>query len=113
MIDPTARAAARRCCRCRTSATPSGAIAETNNYFAQAPFVLNRHTLDTKLNWVASEKMNVFGRFSVLDFFTENGTNFGNELQGQPLGSSNPGTRRGQHLQRLGGRDLHAVVRRW
>ena len=30
----------------------------------------------------------------MLDFFTENGTNFGRELQGQPLGSSNPGTGR-------------------
>ena len=66
--------------------------AETNNYFVQAPFVLNRWTLDTKVNWSASERVNLFGRFSVLDFFTENGTNFGRELQGQPLGSSNPGT---------------------
>ena len=31
----------------------------------------------------------------MLDFFTENGTNFGKELQGQPLGSSNPGTGEG------------------
>ena len=66
--------------------------AETNNYFVQAPFVLNRWTLDTKMNWAATPKLNLFGRFSVLDFFTENGTNFGRELQGQPLGSSNPGT---------------------
>jgi hypothetical protein len=64
---------------------------ETDNYFASAPFVLNRSTLDTKVNWNASSNINVFGRFSVLDFFTENGTNFGHELQGQPLGSSNPG----------------------
>jgi hypothetical protein len=68
---------------------------ETNNYFVQAPFVLNRWTLDTKLNWNASQNINLFGRFSVLDFFTENGTNFGRELQGQPLGSSNPGTGQG------------------
>ena len=60
-----------------------------------APFVLNRSTLDTKLNWNASTNVNVFGRFSVLDFFTENGTNFGDQLQGQPLGSSNPGTGEG------------------
>ncbi len=72
-----------------------GSIPETNNYFVQAPFVLNRWTLDSKVNWNASGKLNVFGRFSVLDFFTENGTNFGKELQGQPLGSSNPGTGEG------------------
>jgi len=68
---------------------------ETDNYFLSAPFVLNRSTLDTKVNWNASPNVNVFGRFSVLDFFTENGTNFGHELQGQPLGSSNPGTGEG------------------
>src|SRR5262249_39680867 len=68
---------------------------ETNNYFVQAPFVLNRWTVDSKVNWNATNKLNFFSRFSVLDFFTENGTNFGKELQGQPLGSSNPGTGNG------------------
>ena len=68
-----------------------GSMPETNNYFVAAPFILNRHTLDTKVNWNASEKLNFFGRYSVLDFVTENGTNFGKELQGAPLGSSNPG----------------------
>ena len=34
--------------------------------------VFDRWTLDTKVNWMASEKVNVFGRFSVLDFVTEN-----------------------------------------
>jgi len=74
---------------------PDGSIAESNNYFVQAPFVLNRWTVDSKVNWNASPKLNVFGRFSVLDFFTENGTNFGRELQGAPLGGSNPGTGQG------------------
>jgi hypothetical protein len=82
---------------------PDGSIPETNNYFVQAPFVLNRWTLDSKVNWTASQKMNVFGRFSVLDFFTENGTNFGRELQGQPLGSSNPGTGQGNTYNISGG----------
>jgi Carboxypeptidase regulatory-like domain/TonB dependent receptor-like, beta-barrel len=68
-----------------------GSIPETNNYFAQAPFVLNRSTLDSKVTWNASPKWNVFGRFSVLDFVTENGTVFGDQLQGQAMGSSNPG----------------------
>src|SRR3954468_16904713 len=70
---------------------PDGSIPETNNYFVQAPFILNRHTLDTKLNWNANSKLNFFGRYSMLDFVTDNGTNFGKELQGAPLGSSNPG----------------------
>jgi len=71
---------------------PDGSIPETDNYFVQAPFVLNRWTVDSKINWNASTKLTVFGRFSILDFFTQNGTNFGRELQGAPLGSSNPGT---------------------
>jgi hypothetical protein len=80
-----------------------GSVPETNNYFVQAPFVLNRWTLDSKVNWNASSKLNVFGRFSMLDFFTENGTNFGKELQGAPLGSSNPGTGEGNTYNVSGG----------
>jgi hypothetical protein len=68
-----------------------GSIPETNNYFVQAPFVLNRSTVDSKVNWNAGNNLNIFGRFSVLDFDTRNGTVFGDQLQGRPLGSSNPG----------------------
>ena len=82
---------------------PDGSYPETDNYFAQAPFVLNRWTVDSKVNWNATAKLNVFGRFSVLDFFTENGTNFGHELQGAPLGSSNPGTGDGNTYNISGG----------
>jgi Carboxypeptidase regulatory-like domain/TonB dependent receptor len=76
---------------------------ETNNFFVQAPFVLNRNTLDTKVNWNSTPSLNFFGRFSVLDFYTENGTNFGHELQGQPLGSSNPGVGEGNTYNVSGG----------
>ena len=72
-----------------------GSIPETNNYFVQAPFVFNRWTLDTKMNWNATDRLNFFGRFSVLDFFTENATVFGQQLQGQAMGSSNPGAGEG------------------
>jgi Carboxypeptidase regulatory-like domain/TonB dependent receptor-like, beta-barrel len=82
---------------------PDGSIPETDNYFVQAPFVLNRKTLDSKVNWTASQRLNVFGRFSVLDFFTDNGTNFGHDLQGAPLGSSNPGTGEGNTYNVSGG----------
>ena len=80
-----------------------GSYPETDNYFVQAPFVLNRWTVDSKVNWNATAKLNVFGRFSVLDFFTDNGTNFGHELQGAPLGSSNPGTGNGNTYNVSGG----------
>src|SRR4030095_15178177 len=70
---------------------PDGSISETNNYFVQAPFFVNRSTLDSKVNWNASNTLNGFGRFGVLHFVTENGTVFGDQLQGQAMGSSNPG----------------------
>ena len=68
-----------------------GSIPRDEQYFAQAPFFQNRSTLDSKVNWNASNALNVFGRFSVLHFVTENGTVFGDQLQGQAMGSSNPG----------------------
>src|SRR5437667_6016811 len=34
-----------------------GSIPETNNYFVQAPFVFNRGTLDTKMNWNAHDRL--------------------------------------------------------
>ena len=43
----------------------------------------------------------------MLDFFTENGTNFGKELQGEPLGCSNPGTGDGNTYNVSGRRHLH------
>ena len=55
------------------------------------------------MNWNSTPSLNFFGRFSVLDFYTENGTNFGHELQGQPLGSSNPGVGEGNTYNVSGG----------
>jgi hypothetical protein len=75
---------------------PDGSVPATDNYFAQAPFVFDRWTIDSKVNWNATDKLNLFGRFSILDFFTENGTVFGQQLQGQAMGTSNPGTGEGK-----------------
>jgi len=72
---------------------PNGAIPETNNYFTQSPFEFNRWTLDTKVNWNASPKLNVFARYSQLDFWTYNETVYGKQLQGRPITlPGNPGT---------------------
>ena len=68
---------------------------ETNNYFAQAPFEFNRWTLDTKMNWNATSKLNVFGRYSHLDFWTFNEAVYGDVLQGVPIAGGNPGTGQG------------------
>ncbi|MGB2714613.1 MAG: TonB-dependent receptor [Vicinamibacterales bacterium] len=68
---------------------------ETNNYFAQAPFEFNRWTLDTKVNWNATSKLNIFGRYSHLDFWTFNQAVLGDVLQGTPIAGGNPGTGQG------------------
>lgn len=65
---------------------------EQSNFFSSAPFIFDRWTLDTKINWTATSKFNMFGRFSVLDFFTFNQPTFGDVLQGAPINGGNPGT---------------------
>ena len=68
---------------------------ETNNYFVQAPFEFNRWTIDTKVNWNATSKLNIFGRYSHLDFWTFNQAVYGDTLQGVPIAGGNPGTGQG------------------
>jgi len=68
-----------------------------NNYFASGAFMFDRHTVDSKVNWNVSNKMNVFGRFSVLHYTDFTPTVFDGYMQGRPIGgSSNPGHGRGQ-----------------
>src|SRR5262249_31899797 len=59
-----------------------GTNPEINNYFASAPFIFDRWTLDTKVNYNVTSKFNMFGRFSVLDFYTFNQPTWDNALQG-------------------------------
>lgn len=69
---------------------------ETNNYFASAGFLFDRWTVDSKVNWNVNSKLNIWGRYSILDFFTVNETIFGKALQGRAINSSNPGTGQGK-----------------
>jgi hypothetical protein len=69
---------------------------ETNNYFASAGFLFDRWTVDSKVNWNVNNKLNIWGRYSVLNFFTVNETVFGEALQGRAINSSNPGTGQGK-----------------
>ena len=80
-----------------------GSIPELNNYFIQAPFVFNRKTFDGKVNWNASSDLHLFGRFSVLDFFQDNKTVFGEFLQGNPSAGGNPGIGSGNTYNFSGG----------
>ncbi|MGH9937515.1 MAG: TonB-dependent receptor domain-containing protein [Blastocatellia bacterium] len=65
---------------------------ETNNYYVTAPFLFDRWTVDSKVNWTVNTKLNMFGRYSILDFNTFNETVFGKALQGRAINSSNPGS---------------------
>ncbi len=78
--------------------TPSNP--EQNNLFVASPFVFNRWTNDTKVNWVLSENLNAFGRYSILGFDIVSPTAFGDVLEGPGLsgksiaspGNANGGT---------------------
>lgn len=77
---------------------------EQNNFFVGAPFSFDRWTLDSKINYNITSKLNMYGRYSVLDFFTVNETIFGKALQGRAINSSNPGTGSGKtHNFSVGG----------
>jgi hypothetical protein len=65
---------------------------EMNNYFVQPRFIFNRWTVDSKVNWNATERLQVFGRYSHLDFFQNNETVLGPQLQGTPGAGGNAGT---------------------
>jgi carboxypeptidase family protein len=65
---------------------------EMNNYFTQPRFLFNRWTVDSKVNWNASPRLQIFGRYSQLDFDQNSETVFGPQLQGDDAtGGGNPG----------------------
>jgi hypothetical protein len=76
---------------------------EMNNYFVQPRFIFNRWTVDSKVNWNATERLQVFGRYSHLDFFQDNETVLGAQLQGAPGGGGNPGIGWGDTFNFSGG----------
>ncbi len=48
-----------------------------DNYFASASYIFDRHRGDTKVNWAATPKLNIFGRFSILNYDMVNPEMFG------------------------------------
>ena len=65
---------------------------EMNNYFVQPRFIFNRWTVDSKVNWNVSQRFQLFGRYSHLDFDQDSETVFGPQLQGDDAtGGGNPG----------------------
>jgi len=66
---------------------------EMNNYFTQPRFQFNRWTVDSKVNWNVTERLQLFGRYSQLDFWQNSDTVLGPQLQGDDAtGGGNPGT---------------------
>jgi len=77
---------------------------DMNNYFTQPRFQFNRWTVDSKVNWNASERLHIFGRYSQLDFSQNSETVFGNQLQGDDAtGGGNPGIGWGDTFNFSGG----------
>jgi carboxypeptidase family protein len=68
-----------------------GSVPEMNNYFVQPRFIFNRWTVDSKVNWNATSRLQVFGRYSQLNFYQDNETVLGPQLQGNPGAGGNPG----------------------
>src|SRR5262249_54282260 len=65
-----------------------------NNYFLAAPFLFDRHTGDSKLDYRVSDKLNMFTRLSVLRYNSFNQELFG-PLGGPPINGGNAGTSNG------------------
>lgn len=64
----------------------------SNNYFKGGPYAFDRHRADTKVNYNISEKLTVFGRFSLLHYDMSDPQIFG-ALGGPEISSAggNPG----------------------
>ncbi len=68
-----------------------GTMPDFNNYFVTPKFMFDRWTLDSKVNWNATSRLQIFGRYSHLDFTQDNETVLGPQLQGNPGAGGNPG----------------------
>jgi hypothetical protein len=55
---------------------------ESNNYFVNTPSYYKLHKIDTKVDWVATDKLRIFGRFSDYPYNVTQATVFGPILSG-------------------------------
>lgn len=61
----------------------------SQNYFASGTFEFDRNVLDTKIDWHATDKFNMYGRFSILRYNMLAPTFYGDQLLGRPLAGGN------------------------
>lgn len=71
---------------------PGTGIGELNNYFVSGPFAFDRWTLDTKVNYTVNENLNLFTRYSILDFRMDSPTAFGPDVEGPGMSGSRVGS---------------------
>ncbi len=68
---------------------------KSNNYFVSAPFAYTRHVVDTKINFMATSKLNFTGTLGVLHYSDNSPTLWGLKALGPVIsgsgGTSNPG----------------------
>ncbi|HYO84716.1 MAG TPA: TonB-dependent receptor [Bryobacteraceae bacterium] len=66
-----------------------------NNLFVGGGYAFDRDTLDTKVNWNATDKFSMYGRFSFLDYRVTNPGYFGEALVGPPVAGGQVGAAKG------------------
>ena len=57
-----------------------------NNYYATGRYLFDRRSGDTKINWNATTKLNIYGRFSMMHFDMNSPLAFGD--MGQHLAAA-------------------------
>lgn len=67
-----------------------------NNFFAGNGYAFDRDTLDTKVNWNASQKFTMYGRLSLLDYRVTNPGRLGDQLGGDPVAGGQVGRATGK-----------------
>jgi hypothetical protein len=94
-VIPAARfsAAAVRLAALFPTPTAPGTV---NNYFAGSGYAFDRDTLDTKINWNASQRFTMYGRLSVLDYRVTNPGRLGDQLGGDPVAGGQVGRATGK-----------------
>jgi hypothetical protein len=67
----------------------------TNNYYASGSFSVNRHKIDTKVNWLPTQKLAITARLGVLNYDSFNPEIFGDNGAGVNTASARDGTTAG------------------
>jgi hypothetical protein len=67
----------------------------TQNYFGVGNFLFDRNTVDSKVNWNATDKFTMYGRFSLLDYSFFGPPAFG-DFGGPPIRGGNEGNGSGR-----------------